>query len=341
MTAFPARLGPCLGTALLPLMLAVPGGSALAEVSGQGQIPDPLTMLLPGASRPGADPLQLLQSSQVQRELGLNANQISEVQKLNQRARSGVSALTRTRSGPGAGISAGSVRGQELQRRAGEQDARQRIAQILTPAQLERFKGMVEGQPGSDPMQLLLSASAIQSLGLSSAQVQQLRQLGEQMRAGGSSRTRGGDPATQQASATRGQLEQQVQSTRSQLAEILSSQQLSRLQQIVLQVDPTGMADPEVEKRLDLTPAQKTQLVNLQEQQLSALASTFKPVRSRSGQGGAVATCQAADANRAALSPVIQQSTSRSRGMLNSEQQQTLSSLQGSPLSLSAPPCSP
>lgn len=339
MTVFPARLGARLGTALLPLIVALPAGIALAEVAGQGQIPDPLTMLLPGASRPGADPLQLLQSSQVQRDLGLNATQISALQKLNQSARSGVSALTRTRSG--AGPSAGSVRGQEQQLRTGEQEARQKISQILTPGQLERFKSLIGSQPGSDPMALLLSEATIRSLGLSGDQVQKLRQLGVQMKAAGQSRTRGGDPATQQAAATRGQLEQQVKSTRTQVAEILTGQQLTRLQQIVLQVDPTALADPEVEKRLDLTPAQKTQLVNLQEQQLSGVATAFKPVRSRSGQTAAVATCQAADANRSSLAPLIQQTTSRSRGMLNSEQQQTLTNLQGSPLSLEAPPCSP
>jgi hypothetical protein len=67
------------GSVLLTLVLTVPCLAAIAQSPEEEKLPDPVIMLLPGAARPGADPLRLLQNPQVQKELALSTRQIEQL----------------------------------------------------------------------------------------------------------------------------------------------------------------------------------------------------------------------------------------------------------------------
>lgn len=322
---------------LAALLISLPAKAAPAPGPAEGQIPDPVTMLLPGAAKPGTDPLQLMQNPQVQKDLGLSASQAERLQQLNVQTRSRVRSLARTRGGPGSTPTVSAVRGYEAQQQQDRQDARQKVSEILRPNQLQQFRQIVESQQGADPLELLQSDQVRKALAMTEDQIAQVQQLSQQVRAGG--RTRGASPGSQEVAAQRTRLDQQVREARQQVADILTAQQLQRLKQILVQVDVAALADPALATPLGLTPAQQRQLVTSQEQGFEAIGTTFKPVRTRSG--GQVAQCAGVVSNRNSLDPVLQQSRQRTRGVLTTEQLATLKQLEGKPIRLDPPACSP
>ncbi len=324
---------------LAAVLFSLPAKAAPAAAPAEGQIPDPVSMRLPGAAKPGTDPLQLLQNGQVQKDLGLSASQVDRLRQLNDQTRARVRSAARTRGGPGAAPSVGAVRGYEAQQQQAQQDARQKVAEILQPQQLQQFRMIVESQPGADPMELLQSEQVGSALGLSQDQAGQLRQLAEQLRAGAGGRTRGASPGSQELAAQRTRLDQQVREARQQVAEILTAQQLQRLKQIVVQLDVAALADPALATPLGLTPAQQRQLATSQAEGLEAIGTNFKAVRTRSGDP--LAQCAGVTANRTSLDPLLQQSRQRTRGVLTAEQLATLQQLEGTPIRLAPPPCAP
>ena len=83
---------------------------------------------LPGANRPGSDPLQLLLlSSQVQKELGLSSTQIQQLQQINKQVRSSLASSTRS-ANPKA----------DLENKTRE--AQSQVSEVLQPRQLARFR---------------------------------------------------------------------------------------------------------------------------------------------------------------------------------------------------------
>ncbi len=330
------RIAPAAIT-LASLLLSLPALAAPAPA--EGQIPDPVSMLLPGAAKPGTDPLQLLQNARVQKDLALSASQVEQLKQLNDQTRSRVRSMARTRGGPAASPSVSAVRGYEAQQQQLNQDARQKVAEILRPNQLEQFRQLVESQQGADPLELLLSDQVRAVLALSEDQVGQLSQLAQQLRAGSGGRTRGASPGGQEVGAVRTRLDQQVREARQQVADILTTPQLQRLKQILVQVDVTALADPALASSLGLTPEQQRTLVKSQEQDFETIGATFKPVRTRSGDP--VAQCAGVASNRTNLDPVLQQNRQRSRGVLTSEQLATLQQLEGKPIRLDPPACGP
>ncbi len=325
--------------ALAVVLASLPAQAAPAQAPAEGQIPDPVSMRLPGAAKPGTDPLQLMQNGQVQKDLGLSASQVERLRQLNDQSRAQVRSVARTRGGPGAAPSVGAVRGYEAQQQQAQQDARQKVAEILQPSQLQQFRMIVESQPGADPFELLQSDQVRSALGLSQDQAGQLRQLAEQLRAGAGGRTRGASPGSQELAAQRTRLDQQVREARQQVAEILTAQQLQRLKQILVQVDVAALADPALATPLGLTPAQQRQLATSQAEGLEAIGTSFKAVRTRSGDP--VAQCAGVNANRSSLDPLLQQSRQRTRGVLTAEQLATLKQLEGTPIRLDPPACAP
>jgi hypothetical protein len=325
--------------ALAVVLASLPAQAAPAQAPAEGQIPDPVSMRLPGAAKPGTDPLQLMQNGQVQKDLGLSASQVERLRQLNDQSRARVRSVARTRGGPGAAPSVGAVRGYEAQQQQAQQDARQKVAEILQPSQLQQFRMIVESQPGADPLELLQSDQVRSALGLSQDQAGQLRQLAEQLRAGAGGRTRGASPGSQELAAQRTRLDQQVREARQQVAEILTAQQLQRLKQILVQVDVAALADPALATPLGLTPAQQRQLATSQAEGLEAIGTSFKAVRTRSGDP--VAQCAGVNANRSSLDPLLQQSRQRTRGVLTAEQLATLKQLEGTPIRLDPPACAP
>ncbi|MBW4529802.1 MAG: hypothetical protein KME02_03840 [Aphanothece saxicola GSE-SYN-MK-01-06B] len=323
---------------LAAVLFSLPAKAAPAAAPAEGQIPDPVSMRLPGAAKPGTDPLQLMQNGQVQKDLGLSASQVERLRQLNDQTRALVRSVARTRGGgAGAAPSVGAVRGYEAQQQQAQQDARQKVAEILQPNQLQQFRMIVESQPGADPMELLQSDQVRSALGLSQDQAGQLRQLAGQLRAGG--RTRGTSPGSQELAAQRTRLDQQVREARQQVADILTAQQLQRLKQILVQVDVAALADPALVSTLGLTPVQQRQLATSQAEGLEAIGTSFKPVRTRSGDP--LAQCAGVKTNRTSLDPLLHQSRQRTRGVLTAEQLATLKQLEGEPIRLDPPACAP
>jgi hypothetical protein len=297
-------------------------------------------MQLPGASRPGADPLRLLQSPEVRKDLSLSEVQIRELQQLDRDTRARVRSLAgaRTRGGT-ASPSVAAVRGFEAQQQEAARQARQKVAEILGPAQLEAFKAIVEATPGQDPLLLLLSPEVGARLGLTATQTEQLRQLAAQAGPPGGGRSRG-SAATAGIAGLSGQLEALTRTVRASVARILTPDQLTRLRQILLQVDGAALADPAMAGALNLTPEQQRALALDRQQTLDAIGEGHRLPRSR-GPAGEV-PCSALQANRTRLDPVLQQNQSRSRGVLTASQRSLLEQMEGKPLALTPPePCRP
>jgi hypothetical protein len=257
--------------------------------------------------------------------------------QLNEQTRSRVRSLGRTRGGPQVPPPVGAVRGFEAEQQQANQDARQKVAEILSPEQLEGFKQIIQSQPGADPLQLLVSDQVQQALGLSEDQVDQLRQIGDKARANTGSRSRSAATGSQAIAAARTQLDQQTRGARQQVAEILTPQQLQRLRQILVQVDGTALADPDLSDSLGLSPEQQRQLVTNQAEKFERIGSGFKAVRTRSGDPKA--QCAAIVANRNQLDPILQQNRERTRGVLTPQQLAVLKQLEGQPLALDPPSC--
>ncbi|MEA5390331.1 Spy/CpxP family protein refolding chaperone [Cyanobium gracile UHCC 0139] len=324
---------------LVALMAPLAAGPLLAQTSGDATLPDPVVMQLPGASRPGADPLQLLRQPQVRQELSLSDAQMQQLEQLDKDIRARVRSLSAPRTRGGAAAPpVGAVRGFEADQQQAAREARQRVAEILTPEQLGAFRAIVEANPGTDPLQLLLSDGARVRLGLSAGQTQQLRQLASRMRPPEGGRTRGseGNPVAAQSR----QLESLTRSTRATVASILTPQQLSRFRQILVQVDGAQLADPAMAGALNLTSEQQQALALDQQKTFDAIGDGYKAPRTR-GPGGTI-PCPVVEANRARLEPVIQQGQARSRGLLTSSQLAVLQQMEGEPIALTPPePCGP
>ncbi|MCP9932728.1 hypothetical protein KBZ08_02240 [Cyanobium sp. Candia 9D4] len=330
----------CLVAVLLTLLGPIVTWPVQAQDLNESALPTPLSMQLPGASRPGADPLRLLQSAEVRKELALSEGQIQELQQLDRDTRARVRSLAGARSrGGSASPSVAAVRGFEAQQQEVARQSRQRVAEILGPAQLEAFKAIVEASPGQDPLQLLISDGMRARLGLTEAQAEQLRQVAAQAGPPGGGRSRGAGAADGIAALSR-QLEALTSSVRSRVAGILTPEQLTRLRQILLQVDMAALADPAMAGALNLTPDQQRSLALDRQRTLDAIGEGHQLPRAR-GPAGEV-PCSALQANRTRLDPVLQQNQSRSRGVLTASQRTVLEQMEGKPLALTPPePCRP
>jgi hypothetical protein len=329
----------CLLAVLLTLIGPFGARSVQAQELREGVLPDPLSMQLPGASRPGADPLRLLQSPEVRKDLSLTESQIQQLQQLDRDTRARVRGLAGARARGGtASPSVTAVRGFEAQQQEAARQSRQRVAEILGPGQLEAFKAIVESSPGQDPLELLTSDGVSARLGLTEAQMLQLRQLAAQVGPPREARSRGA--AGDGIAGLSRQLEALTSSVRSSVARILTPGQLSRFRQILLQVDAAALADPAMAGALNLTPEQQKALALDRQRTFDAIGEGHQVPRSR-GPAGEV-PCSALQANRTRLDPVLQQSQSRSRGVLTASQRTVLEQMEGKPLPLTPPePCRP
>jgi hypothetical protein len=103
----------------------------------QGEMPGPLIGQAPGAELPGADPFQLLLNSfEIQHELGLTQSQLDRLQLASRNFRTQMQALTT----PQPGVSPDQARaaiGQQMM------DTRAMIARELLPEQLARLQQIV------------------------------------------------------------------------------------------------------------------------------------------------------------------------------------------------------
>lgn len=121
------------------LLLVTCSLPAIAQTRNDSRAPDATALqVLPGADRPGSDPLQLLQLEEVQKELGLTPEQVAKLKQIDQQAHSQLNQRSR-----GLGQQA---QNPAQQRQALEKNAdatRQKVAEVLKPDQLDRFRGIV------------------------------------------------------------------------------------------------------------------------------------------------------------------------------------------------------
>lgn len=117
--------------ALASLLAVVCNLPAAAQPPKENQVPDSLSIsVLPGARRPGADPLQLLLVEEVQQELELTDTQTEALEAIAHEAYSSLAQTSR-----------GIQEEQALEDHIDEFS--EQVAQTLNEEQLERFRGIV------------------------------------------------------------------------------------------------------------------------------------------------------------------------------------------------------
>ncbi|MDJ0845823.1 hypothetical protein [Crocosphaera sp.] len=110
------------------VLIGLWGLPGLSQNPQQPNVPGPeIIMNLPGAMRPASDPLRLLQSEKVQKELNLTSEQIENIDRVRTQAQQQLSEFR------------GGSNSQEDIKRQIEQ-TKQQVATILEPRQLERFR---------------------------------------------------------------------------------------------------------------------------------------------------------------------------------------------------------
>lgn len=119
--------------------------TATAQAPNEKRPPAPTTLqMMPGADRPGSDPLQLLQVKEVQQELGLTKDQIAKLEKIAQKYRPQVNQSSR-----------GSTQEQKIFLQRNVDESRQEVAKVLKPKQIDRFSQIVLQVNGWNPEPLV------------------------------------------------------------------------------------------------------------------------------------------------------------------------------------------
>lgn len=135
------RASKLINLTLASLLVAVCAIPTEAQTPNESRMPDATTMQsLPGAARPGSDPLQLLQLEEVQKELKLTDAQIEQLKKISDQAHSQVTQSQRSR---------GTMKQTALTR--GVETTREEVASVLKPNQLERLRQVLLQVNGWSP----------------------------------------------------------------------------------------------------------------------------------------------------------------------------------------------
>jgi hypothetical protein len=213
--------------------------SARAETPKESSLPNPDVLeVLPGASRPGSDPLQLIQAEQVQKELELSDNQIEQLQQIDQQVRSQLNQRSR-----------GIDTSQDMEKEV--QDARQQVAGVLQPDQLERFREIllqVNGWAPEPPPSRSRGLNFQNPIQLNSEQQQELTDLQKEMQQSmrsSFSRSRSSDPEAicRTVNDNREKIEPIRQAIQQQALEALTEEQQATLEE--LKGEPFALEPPD------------------------------------------------------------------------------------------------
>jgi Spy/CpxP family protein refolding chaperone len=218
------RYDPIVKFTVISLLVGLGNLPALADPPAETTPPAPdRTRVLPGAGRPGSDPLQLLQLPKVQQELQLTEEQIQKLKAIDTGTRERLRQRTR---------------GADLERQV--QQTRQQVADVLKPQQLARFRGIllqVNGWEPESPPPRSRGQNVRNPIELSPQQRQQLTTLQEQTNQrirGNVTRTRSSDPAAicQTVNANRQRIEPIRQASQQQALEALTPEQRATLDKL-------------------------------------------------------------------------------------------------------------
>ena len=221
------------------LLLALCSLPAWAEIPKETTLPDPDTAeVLPGAARPGSDPLQLLQVEEVQQELKLTPEQIEQLDRVDTEVRARLNQRSRGMNSRAA-----------LEKQV--QQAQQQVADVLEPNQLERFREIllqVNGwAPEAAPPSRARGGVSLQNpIELNAQQEEQLADLQEdtQQQIGSNfSRSRSSDPEAicQTVDANRERIEPILQASQERALAALTEEQRATLEE--LKGEPFELAD--------------------------------------------------------------------------------------------------
>lgn len=124
---------------LASVLISLWGLPSLSQNAQQPNFPGPQIMRdLPGAMRPASDPLQLLQSEKVQKELNLTNAQIQKIDRVRTQAQQQLSEFRGRANSP-----------EDIKRQI--EQTKQQIANILQPQQLQRFREILLQVNGWNP----------------------------------------------------------------------------------------------------------------------------------------------------------------------------------------------
>lgn len=121
---------------------AQPSPSPVASPAPGESGDNPITLGTQGTERSGTDPLELFQNPQIKKELGLTEEQATKIKSISDQFRKDARALV---AGLNLGQMEPSERAKKLDQIKDEMEkeitqARDEVGQVLTPAQLKRFK---------------------------------------------------------------------------------------------------------------------------------------------------------------------------------------------------------
>lgn len=200
-------------------------------------------------------------------------------------------------------------------------------AETSPPSSTENEALPGANRPGSDPLQLLLQSGEIQEkLELTDEQISQLKQVDQQVRSSLGKRTRGVNESAELAT--------QTDQARKMVAEVLEPRQLSRLREILYQVNGQEAID-ELSKPLGITSKQQEEIKEVRGMTDQKIRGDFTRARSSSPQE----VCQTVNANRQKLESVRSANYQESLKQLSDEQREALEELQGEKITLQPPPC--
>jgi hypothetical protein len=159
------------------LVLAVvlnwtPFANAQFKANDEGNLPPPSMIGLPGASRYGTDPLHLLQTAKVKKELNITDEQSSQLAKIADKYHR--EAASKLGNGRTEGLNAQSIRqtGDKL-----IESSRQEVSAVLNPAQLNRLKQILVQVNGPESLQ---DKEVAKQVGFTAGESEKLKKLLDQ-----------------------------------------------------------------------------------------------------------------------------------------------------------------
>jgi Spy/CpxP family protein refolding chaperone len=208
-----------------------PGGGDVKPPAGGGAGADPTTVGLEKSNRDGADPIQLIQSDQVKKELGLTDEQITKIKEMEGSLRQEIAAKEAALQLKGLDPK---QKEEKLKSAAKDIDdltkkSRAKAGEILKPEQIKRIKEIMLQVYG---WSVLTRNDYKDDLKLTAEQDKQLdtiqEQMSSQMRSGWTVPT--GDKAEETLSANRRKMDAIMKASNAQALKVLTPEQTAKLE---------------------------------------------------------------------------------------------------------------
>lgn len=179
--------------------------------------------------------------------------------------------------------------------------------------------------PGSDPFMLLQNNSQVQAdLGLSEDQIRRLSHSGQLFR------TRLQELAQATDASSKAEMQRHIWTSRGAIAQLLTPEQLQRLQQIMLQIEGPCLAvnDPRFSQDLGLSEIQLQKMTATCRQVVVEMQKVFRPPAPGEDP------CASLRTNRAQIEQIRTEGQARVVAVLSAAQQDNLQQMQGRKLTL-------